>query len=104
MFAAGSEQDMQYRIFGDCLVGDELDREIGDLIGEGSRGALEEKLLTDARYGADIGGRALAALDLGHIEPIKVQKMASTYGFEVARAIVRRKVPAEHFARFPAAA
>lgn len=105
MFAAQNEQDMLCRIFGDCLAGDELDREIGDLIGEGSRGAVGEKLFTYLRYSADIGRSGLAALDLGHIDPVKVQRMDSADGLNemraVGRAIARRKVRAEHFARFP---
>ena len=108
MFAAQNEQDMLCRIFGDCLAGDALDREIGDLIGEGSRGAVGEKLFTYLRYGADIGRRGLAALDLGHIDPVRVQKMDSIDGLsemrEVGRAIAARKVRAEHFAGFPYAA
>jgi len=105
MFAAQNEQDMLCRIFGDCLAGDALDREIGDLIGEGSRGAVGEKLFTYLRYGADISTRGLAALDLGHLDPVKVQKMDSIDGLnemrEVGRAVARRKLRAEHFARFP---
>jgi hypothetical protein len=108
MFAAANEQDMLCRIFGDCLVGDELDREIGDLMGEGSQGVVDHKLFTYARYGADISRQGLAALGLGHIDPSKVQKMDSTDGLpqmrEVGRAIAERKVRAEHFARFPPAA
>ena len=104
MFAAGNEQDMLCRIFGDCLVGDPLDREIGDLIGESSRGAIREKLFTYARYNADLGTAGLAELGLGHLDPVKVQKMNSTDGMnemrEVGRAIAGRKVRAEHFARF----
>jgi uncharacterized protein len=107
MFAAANEQDMLCRIFGDCLAGDELDREIGDLIGEGSQGAIEPKLFTYARYGADISRRGLDELGLGHIDPTKVQKMDSTAGLaqmrEVGRAIAERKVRPEHFARFPSA-
>ena len=105
MFAAQNEQDMLCRIFGDCLAGDELDREIGDLIGEKSLGAVSDKLFTYLRYSADIGQRGLAALDLGHLDPVKVQRMDSTEGLgdlrEVGRAIAGRKVRAEHFARFP---
>lgn len=105
MFAAQNEQDMLCRIFGDCLAGDELDREIGDLVGEGSRGAVSEKLFTYLRYSADIGRRGLAALDLGDLDPVKVQRMDSADGLNemraVGRAIAGRKVRAEHFARFP---
>ena len=46
MFAAGNEQDMLCRIFGDCLAGDKLDREIGALIGEQLPRPVQEKLFT----------------------------------------------------------
>jgi hypothetical protein len=49
MFAAANEQDMLCRIFGDCLAGDDLDREIGDVIGDSSRGPAQEKLFSYAR-------------------------------------------------------
>ena len=104
MFAAGNEQDMLCRIFGDCLVGDQLDREIGDLIGESSRGAVQEELFTYARYNADLSTVGLAELGLGHLDPVKVQKMDSTDGMdemrEVGRAIAEQKVEAKHFAGF----
>lgn len=106
MFAAANEQDMLCRIFGDCLAGDELDREIGNLIGDGSRGPVGEKLFTYARYNGDLSGSGLAKLGVGHLEPVRVQKMDSTEGLsemrEVGRAIGRHKVRPEHFARFPA--
>ena len=52
-----------------------VDREIGDLIGTGARGAVGDKLFTYIRYGADIGLHGLADLGLGHVDPVKVQKM-----------------------------
>jgi hypothetical protein len=108
MFAAGNEQDMLCRVFGDCLVGDPLDREIGDLIGESSRGAVQEKLFTYARYNADLSKAGLAQLGVGGLDPVRVQKMDSTDGMkdmrEVGRAIAKQKVEAQHFARFPAGA
>ena len=106
MFAAANEQDMLCRIFGDCLAGDELDREIGDLVGDSSRGAGQDKLFSYARYNGDLSRIGLADLGVGHLDPAKVQKMDSTEGLsemrEVGRAIASRKVRAEHFARFPA--
>jgi hypothetical protein len=107
MFAAANEQDMLCRIFGDCLAGDELDREIGDLKGACSHGAVGQKLFTYMRYGADLSRAGLDDLGLGDIDPSKVQKMDSTAGLaqmrEVGRAIAEQKVKAEDFARFPSA-
>jgi hypothetical protein len=98
---------MLCRIFGDCLAGDELDREIGDLKGACSQGAVGQKLFTYMRYGADLSRAGLDDLGLGDIDPSKVQKMDSTDGLaqmrEVGRAIAEQKVKAEDFARFPSA-
>ena len=46
-----------------------------NLIGESSRGAVQEKLFTYARYNADLGTAGLAELGLGHLDPVRVQKM-----------------------------
>ena len=43
MFAALNEQDFLCRSFGKCLVGDLLDREIGDMIGK--KGPVNRKTL-----------------------------------------------------------
>ena len=57
MFAALNEQDFLCRTFGKCLAGDELDREIGDMIGK--RGPVAPKLFTYVRYNAELTQRGL---------------------------------------------
>jgi hypothetical protein len=105
MAAALHEQDFLCRVFGKCLAGDLLDREIGNVIGEGIRDV--PKLFTYARYNAELSREGLDALGLPHIEPLHVQQMDSidyvSEMQEVGRALAEQKVKPEHFAPFPAA-
>ena len=52
MYAALNEQDFLCRVFGDCVSGPLLDREVDDMIG--SRGPLDSKLFRYARYNAEL--------------------------------------------------
>jgi hypothetical protein len=87
MFAALNEQDLLCRVFGDCLAGDPLDREIGDLIGSAGPLTREQKLFTYVRYNA---------------APEAVQKLDSIDGIpalrKVGKAVADAKVEEEHFA------
>lgn len=76
MFAALNEQDLLCRVFGNCLVGDQLDREVGDLIGK--KGPVSPKLFTYMRYNAELSKEGLKNLGLPQIEPKHVQKLDST--------------------------
>ena len=102
MFAASNEQDFLCRIFGKCLSGDPLDREIGDMIGK--RGPAPTKLFTYVRYNAELSHEGLSALGLGDIEPRDVQKMdsvAHTAELQtVGRTVAEQKVKIQHFAGF----
>ncbi|MEO7317917.1 MAG: patatin-like phospholipase family protein [Chthoniobacteraceae bacterium] len=106
MAAALNEQDFLCRIFGKCLAGDALDREIGDVIGQGIKDA--PKLFTYMRYNAELSREGLDALGLPHIEPRHVQQMDSVEHIsemqEVGRAVAAQKVSGEHFAGFAPAA
>jgi len=75
MPAALHEQDFLCRIFGKRLAGDLLDREIGTVIGQGIPNV--PKLLTYARYNAELSREGLDALGLKHIDPVHVQQMDS---------------------------
>jgi Patatin-like phospholipase len=105
MAAALHEQDFLCRIFGKCLAGDLLDREIGSVIGQGIPDV--PKLFTYARYNAELSREGLDALGLGHINPAHVQQIDSVDHIgemqEVGQALAQQKVKAEHFAAFPAA-
>jgi uncharacterized protein len=110
MFAALNEQDLLCRVFGSCLEGDPLDREIGSMIEgqattEGFRGPVDPKLFTYVRYNAELSKQGLARLGLAEIEPEHVQKLDSVkYKAELQRvgvAVAKSTVKAQHFAGFP---
>jgi hypothetical protein len=104
MAAALHEQDFLCRIFGECLTGDLLDREVGTVIGQ--RIPNVPKLFTYVRYNAELSREGLDALGLEHINPVHVQQMDSVDHIaemqEVGQTLAQRKVKAEHFAGFPA--
>ena len=62
MYAALNEQDMLCRVFGRCINGASLDREIGDLCQ--ARGPLKDRLFTYARYNAELTSEWFAARQL----------------------------------------
>jgi hypothetical protein len=102
MYAALNEQDFLCRTFGNCLAGDPLDREVGDMIGK--KGPVVQKLFTYLRYNAELTREGLNALGLSDIEPEDVQKLDSTDHIKelqrVGRAVVEKKVRPEHFDGF----
>jgi len=105
MYAALVEQDVLCRVFGDCLAGDPIDRELLDLIGEQGRGPVNPKLFTYARYTAELSKEGLKRLDCGHIDPKHVNRLDAIEAVpelrEIGRAIATQVVKPEHFAGFP---
>ena len=103
MFAAANEQDFLCRVFGKCLHGSMIDREVWDMQGANGQGPVSPKLFTYMRYNADVTRDGLGALGLAHIEPSNVQQMDSvdhiTELQEVGRAVARQ-VTIDHFAGF----
>lgn len=102
MGAALHEQDLLCRTFGDCLAGGPLDREVGDMIGQGIPSM--NKLFTYVRYNADLSRDGLNALELPDIEPAHVQQMDSVEHIGSMQRVGRaaaRAVQAAHFASFP---
>jgi patatin-like phospholipase/acyl hydrolase len=103
MFAAANEQDFLCRVFGKCLHGSMIDREVWDMQGAIGQGPVSPKLFTYMRYNADVTRDGLNALGLKHIEPSNVQQMDSvdhiTELQEVGRAIAKQ-VNIDHFAGF----
>ena len=101
MAAALHEQDFLCRIFGKCLAGDMLDREVGDVIGQGIKDA--PKLFTYVRYNAELSREGLDALGLPQIAPEHVQQMDSVDHIaemqEVGRAVTQ-KVTIKHLQGF----
>ena len=101
MFAALNEQDLLCRVFGKCLHGDPLDREVGDL--EDARGPVDPKLFTYVRYNAELTRTWLDAHSLNHIEPRHVQRLDSTQHMDKLQEVgvtVAQQVRAEHFEGF----
>jgi uncharacterized protein len=102
MFAALNEQDFLCRVFGKCLAGDLLDREVWDMIDK--RGPVQPKLFTYLRYNAELTSDGLAELGLTGIEAKNVQQLDSVEFVKdlqrVGEAVAERKVKTEHFADF----
>ena len=100
--AALNEQDLLCRVLGKCLAGDELDREVGNLIGVKGPGG-SEKLFTYVRYNAQLTAEGLKTLGLPDIRPEDVQKLDSVEHIvelqQVGRAAAKN-VKAEHFAGY----
>lgn len=94
MFAVQNEQDLLCRVFGKCLAGDLIDREVGDLIG--ATGPAKPKLFTYVRYDAELSAEGLKKLGLEHLNPVKLQEMDSVKYMkelqEVGRAIATQEV------------
>lgn len=105
MFAALNEQDLLCRAFGNCLCGEELDREVGDLIDtEGTmKRPASPKLFTYVRYNAELSRDGLDKLGLTRIKPEDVQKLDSVENIkelqEVGQAVAK-KVTRAHFSKF----
>jgi uncharacterized protein len=99
MYAALNEQDFLCRVFGECVAGPPLDREVDDMIG--SRGQLDAKLFRYARYNAELTPEGLKALGCGDVDPASVQKLDSIDALgslqKVGEAVAREKVDARHF-------
>lgn len=101
MYAALNEQDLLCRVFGKCMAGDPLDREVGDLIG--AKGPLAQRLFTYARYNAELSREGLDALGLNDIVPVDVQQLDSIAHVKELQRVgkaVAKKVAAEHFDGF----
>jgi hypothetical protein len=102
MFAALNEQDLLCRVFGKCVAGDQLDREVGDLIGK--KGPVLPKLFTYMRYNAELTEKGLSDLGLNGINPEDVQQLDSVAHIKklqaVGQAVGKRKVLPVHFNGF----
>ena len=77
MFAAVNEQDLLCRVFGDCVSGDPLDRELDTLIPGGGPLPAGQKLFTYMRYNAELTREGLDSIGCRSIKPEAVQKLDS---------------------------
>ena len=103
--AAMYQQDQLCRVFGRCLCGDALDREVGDLVGVKSP-ADPSRLFTYVRYNATLTAEGLKSLGLARVNPKDVESLDSVEHMnelqKVGRAVAETKVKAEHFTGFRA--
>jgi patatin-like phospholipase len=99
MYAALNEQDFLCRVFGDCVAGPPLDREVDTMIP--SQGPLKEKLFRFARYNAELTAQGLTALGCENIDPKMVQKLDSIDSIgdlqKIGQAVADQKVDRKHF-------
>lgn len=105
MFAALNEQDLLCRAFGNCLCGDQLDLEVGDLIDEEDKmnRPVTSMLFTYVRYNAELSRKGLDELGLTGIKPEDVQKLDSVENIKELQAVgqaVAKKVTRAHFSKF----
>jgi Patatin-like phospholipase len=99
MYAALNEQDLLCRVFGDCVAGHILDREVDTM--SPSLGPLRQKLFRYIRYNAELTKEGLAALGCGDVDPDSVQKLDSIDAIpsleRIGQAAAQRQVDPSHF-------
>ncbi len=105
MYSALNEQDLLCRAFGNCLFGDELDREVGDLVDKDNRlqRPVDSRLFTYVRYNAELSRDGLDRLGLSDISPEDVQKLDSVENIKELQTVgqaVAKHVCKEHFSKF----
>ena len=102
MYGVLHEQDMLCRVFGKCLSGHELDREVGTMIG--ATGPAQPKLFTYMRYNATLTRSGLDDLGLPDIQPEDVQQLDSVKHISdlqhVGKAVAKKSVNIDHFDGF----
>ena len=105
MYSALNEQDLLCRAFGNCLFGDELDREVGDLVDKENqlKRPVDSRLFTYVRYNAELSRGGLDRLGLTEINPEDVQKLDSVKNIKELQVVgqaVAKNVCKEHFSKF----
>jgi len=102
MNSASAEQDILCRSFGNCLCGDEIDMEIGDMINVS--GPTKEKLFTYMRYNTNLTPQGLKAIGITDIDPKNLWAMDNTQYLDelnhVGETAAVHKVKTEHFSGF----
>lgn len=96
------EQDMLCRIFGNCLYGHALDKEIGALLGALSPGG--QHLFSYARYNETFTDEGFARLGIKGIDPMAVAPIDALDRIDelvlIGQRIAENQVKAEHFIQF----
>jgi hypothetical protein len=81
-------QDLLCRVFGECLVGEPLDLEVGDLIG--TRGPADPKLFTYLRYNVSLTAEGLTALGFGGLDPSRLSRLDDVSSLDTLRQVGAR--------------
>jgi hypothetical protein len=104
MSGALNEQDMLCRVFGRCLHGGALDREVGTLVPDEDGIRNAPRLFTYMRYNALLTKKELDARGLTDIDPQQVAKLDAIANIgdlqRIGRAVAN-DVAVQHFAGFP---
>jgi uncharacterized protein len=102
MNAAQIEQDLLCRVFGKCLAGDPIDREVDHLIGSASS-LVPEKRFTYLRYNVELTQAGLGAVGCGHIDSVAIRNLAAVSEIDALREVGRataQRVKMDHFEGF----
>jgi Patatin-like phospholipase len=108
MYGAQVDQDINCRMVGRCVYGDNIDSELGDLVPRENGDAIPlsqdlGRAFLYTRYNADLSSPWLDERGLGDIDPSKVAKLDSKDHIGDLRRIGRRvgeEVKLEHFGPF----
>ncbi|HEX8653042.1 MAG TPA: patatin-like phospholipase family protein [Pyrinomonadaceae bacterium] len=109
MYGAQIDQDINCRMVGRCVYGDEIDNELGDLIPREKNGNITPlsqdlgRAFLYARYNADLSSPWLNKMGLGDIDPGTVSKLDSVDYITDLRRVGQRvgeEVKLEHFGEF----
>jgi uncharacterized protein len=101
MYAAQVEQDFLCRVFGKCLLGALIDREVGTMIGK--QYPITPELFTYMRYNADLSRGGLDAMGLRNVQPENVQRLDSiehVNDLQLVGKAVAEQVALAHFKGF----
>jgi hypothetical protein len=100
-----TETKVVCRVFGNCLCGDLLDRELGSLMPCDGPLAANQRLFTYVRYNAELTRAGLDAIGCHGVQPEAVRKLDAIDSLPALRDVGQRvatKVSAGHFVGFPA--
>jgi patatin-like phospholipase/acyl hydrolase len=99
---AAQLQDMLCRVLGDCLSGEPIDLEVGDLIG--AAGPASPKLFTYVRYDVALTRGGLDGIGCEHLEPEGLAALDSVRALDelrqVGEALARARVRLDHLKDF----
>lgn len=95
------EQDKMCRILGNCLEGDDLDLEIGNL--RGNRSPLDKKLFTYVRYNTELTEDSLKNIGCGDLAHLPLNRLDAVDLMgpmkRVGQGVAEKKVKREHFTK-----